>query len=1077
MPTHPQLRKPRNVDDILNAYRRRRLNAEQGYKPLDFGGGAITGSMNQEGRIIALNTYHPQHGYITLTSAPPFPESQRYDPNAVRAYRQSLIELDGFGMRFDSPIVRHEAWLLEDAIPYLRLTLANGVIADVITFVPRRKPFGVVQWWRFSESGRFGYIDGKLWLQRAAYTQLTEGGPANMPSVETHPHYDDATGSFWIDNEQLGAAAVFNWTENVDSADGSVDMNQPKRDFLPQLIMYPQIMPAGGQVLELDTTILPFVIGVDSTRARVDFEELKASNIKQLLTDTLDVWRSRWVTWRHGDHPLDLVLRRAIVYGMHCCVPVTDEATCIITDHMLLPLSWNRDSYYVARALLNWRADMAQVVRKHLIWLFEVAERTEDGAWGRAYLVNGRIKDAAFQLDQQIFPLLELAEYVLETGDKATLRRLQHYIQPAVQMLLKYKASDAWLLATAETPADDPIDQPYHFSSHVLLWHTFSKLARLGLENEDYAAWAAHVREAIDDYFIAQHNGDKLYAYATDCDGSFHFYHDANDVPLVMAPHWGMCGSDDPIWQATVDFAFSKQNIGGEFDGLLGSTHTKAPWPLGDAQDILIARARRDTPRELAAQRRILKAMQWDGALSEAYNTKSYRVVSRNWFAWPNAMLGIIYIGELDKLRPQYSVSYTSSTLKIGVIATRLAGVDGVSLEAEKMVRVFEAMGHECYYIAGELDAQARPGWLVPAMHFYDPVAKQIHDEVFRTAQPRPSTIKRIYTLADRIRQEIEGFVDEFKIDLLISQNASTLPSNISLGVAITDVVKRSRMRTICHHHDFYWERDDRFINNGIEDILREAFPPKLPIIQHLVTNTPMQRRLYEFRGIDALYLPNVLDFDTPPPLLDAYALTLRDALGLDADDLIVLQPTRVRRHKTVEKAIELVRRLRDERLVLIVTGTEHDEPGDYGRWVREEADRAGIRYRFIGDMVGARRGTRHGQRVYSMWDIYPQAHFVTYPSVYEGFGNALLEAVYFHKPFVVHRYPAYLADIKPVGIRAVEFWHDITDDVLRQTRDIINDEALRKQMTEQNYQVGQEYFSLKVLRATMDTVLKRLYG
>ena len=67
------------------------------WKPLDFGADGITGSMDAEGRIIALNTYDPVHGYITLTSAEPFPDEDRYDPAKVRAYRAGLAKMTGFG--------------------------------------------------------------------------------------------------------------------------------------------------------------------------------------------------------------------------------------------------------------------------------------------------------------------------------------------------------------------------------------------------------------------------------------------------------------------------------------------------------------------------------------------------------------------------------------------------------------------------------------------------------------------------------------------------------------------------------------------------------------------------------------------------------------------------------------------------------------------------------------------------------------------------------------------------------------------------------------------------------------------
>lgn len=413
--------------------------------------------------------------------------------------------------------------------------------------------------------------------------------------------------------------------------------------------------------------------------------------------------------------------------------------------------------------------------------------------------------------------------------------------------------------------------------------------------------------------------------------------------------------------------------------------------------------------------------------------------------------------------------------MNIGFVSTRLAGVDGVSLETAKLVHVLERMGHRAFYCAGELEAGGPPGRLVPAMHFTHPTAKALHDEAFHTVCPERSLFTRIYEEADLLRAELLGFIREYAIDLLVSQNASSIPMNLSLGVAIRDLVERTRIPLICHNHDFYWERE-RFLNNGISDILDTAFPPKLEPVQHVVINTIMKRQLAQRRGIEAVYIPNVFDFENPPPVPDAYAQTFREVLGLSADDLIVLQPTRVIRRKGIEKAIELVRKLDDPRLILLITGYEGDEPGGYGAWLREEAERAGIRCRFIADFVGGVRGEHDGHRVYTLWDIYPHAHVITYPSVYEGFGNALIETLYFKKPLVVHTYPMYLSDIQPAGVQAVEFWHDITPDVVAATRRLIDDATLREQMVTHNYAVGVQHFSYAVLERSLKRLLERVH-
>ena len=1098
-------------DTLLRPYHRRKLDADDGYKPLDFGGGGLNGSINREGRMIAINTYHPDQGYVTLTSVAPFSEDQRYNQEAVRAYRRGLTQQLGFGLEFRLNVVEHEAWLIEDAVPYIRLTLEGDILADCVTFSPLDMSGNVIQFWAFSDAGQFGRLSGRMWLQRAAYTQLTEGGPLTMPSVNTRPVLD--TGELrpvGLQNPDVKWNMFFSsGTTMKANDDGSVSFDQALLRAGESDWIYPQTIQEGmhlpGIGLTTPDETIPAVretffnfrcdyVRPDAMVRSGDYkygEHFNMSDIKNLLTDHLNMWHERWSGWHYTDRQhmiTDRLLRRGLVYGFNCCIPVDEDAVCIITDHMLLPLSWNRDSYYVARALLNWREDMQEVVAQHLIWLFERAERDQAGAWGRAYLVNGKIKDAGFQLDQQIYPLLELAEYVLETHDYNMWERLKKYVYQTIDMLYRRKADGAWLFPTEETPADDPIAMPYHLSSHILLWRTLGLLDRLSVE-KDFMADAREVRAAIAEYFIAEDaDGQMLYAYASDGADGYHFYQDANDIPFVMAPLWGMLPPEDPVWRATAEFSFSEKNKGGAYSGRLGSVHTPAPWPLGDIQEMVIARLTKNREREEETRHRLILAAQWDGALPEAYNAESYTVASRHWFAWPNAMLPVIDRAKPPEVlevrssvtpaavnRPQglfMSVRKRIPLLRVGFIATRLGGVDGVSWETAKIVRVLEEMGHDCFYCAGELGSDAKEGWLVPSMHFYDPVSKRIYDEVFRNPNPKDKIYQRIYRMADTIRQSIEGFIDEFDINLLVPQNASTIPVNIPLGVAIAEIIRRTRIKTICHHHDFYWERD-RFINNGIQDVLDDAFPPDLEPIRHIVINSVMQRRLKAFRGIQAVYLPNVFDFEEPPQPMDAYARSFREEIGLNHDDLIVLQPTRLIRRKKIEKAFELVRELNDDRLVLLITGSVDDEPGEYGRWLMKEAERSGIRYKFIGERIGEQRGTHNGQNVFRMWDVYPHAHIVTYPSSYEGFGNALLEAIYFKKPIVVHRYGPYVADIKPVGVQAVEFYHDITEDVLRQTRQIIDDPRLRREMVNHNYQVSVEHFSFKVLRNTLRHVLE----
>jgi hypothetical protein len=314
---------------------------------------------------------------------------------------------------------------------------------------------------------------------------------------------------------------------------------------------------------------------------------------------------------------------RALVYARICAMRAEPGTVCILADHRILPLSWNRDAYYVA-ALLRERGDH-ETVRAHLRWLFTVAER-RDGLWGRSHLANGRVKDPAFQLDQQCYPLLE----AVEAGEGATYAR---EIRETLAALERHRHGD--LYATAETPADDPMPLPFHFSSHVLLWRTLRALAGAGFEVD-----AERLRRATLGSFVDRGR----FAYATDGRGRFHHYHDANDLPTVLAPRWGFCAADDPTWRATVDFAWSEANAGGWYAGPLGglgSVHTPHPWPLGDAQELIVAKATGDVARAARVRDTLRLVATWDGLYPEAYDAVTGEVRSRHWFAWPAAVIAL----------------------------------------------------------------------------------------------------------------------------------------------------------------------------------------------------------------------------------------------------------------------------------------------------------------------------------------------------------------------------------------------------------------------------------------------------
>jgi glycosyltransferase involved in cell wall biosynthesis len=413
--------------------------------------------------------------------------------------------------------------------------------------------------------------------------------------------------------------------------------------------------------------------------------------------------------------------------------------------------------------------------------------------------------------------------------------------------------------------------------------------------------------------------------------------------------------------------------------------------------------------------------------------------------------------------------------MKIGFVATRIAGLDGVSLEINKWAGVLRRVGHETFFCAGELGEFAQPGMEVPAFHFRDPEAIAQHDEAFSGAEESRALYRRIAASAGELKAQLYAFANHFALDMIVTQNAQAIPMQIALGVALRDFIDETHIPAIGHHHDFYWERE-RFIVNRIPDILRTAFPSEGTSTRHVVISTAMQRELFMRRRLSATYVPNVFDFHNPPPPPDAHAGTVREELGIAPDERLILQPTRIVRRKNIERAVEVVRLLGERdpahRYVLVVTGYTGDEAGTYTDWLLRQVEIAGIRALFIGDRVGEERGAREGRRTYTLWDIYPHADFVTYLSSYEGFGNALIETLYFRKPLIVNAYTAYRSDIKPAGVRAVEIREEVTPQAIGEVLALLDDPAAARRMVEHNYAVGRAHFSYETLEARLATLL-----
>ena len=413
---------------------------------------------------------------------------------------------------------------------------------------------------------------------------------------------------------------------------------------------------------------------------------------------------------------------------------------------------------------------------------------------------------------------------------------------------------------------------------------------------------------------------------------------------------------------------------------------------------------------------------------------------------------------------------------RIGFIGTRFSGTDGVSLEASKWAKVLWDHKHTSYWFGGKLNTDPNVSMLVPHAFFGHPDIQWINDRIFGRTRRNKDVTSRIYSISEHLKQEIYAFVQRFELDAIVAQNALCIPMNLPLGHALTTFVAETGFPTIAHHHDFYWERD-RFKVNAVGDFLLMSFPPVLPSIQHVTINSVAQRDLSHRCGASSVLVPNVLDFETDPRGIDDFNADFRRAVGVSDDDILFLQPTRVVPRKGIEHAIALLASLRNPKCKLVITHESGDEGDEYQSALAEMAENQGVEVRFAANCVGDLRDDTGAKKIYDLGDAYAHADFITYPSLYEGFGNALIEAFYYRKPVLVNRYSIFVTDIEPKGFDVVTMNGFMTKDVVGQVRRVITDPVYRKQMVDHNYKLGKLFFSYAVLRRKLRAILTNFTG
>jgi glycosyltransferase involved in cell wall biosynthesis len=450
---------------------------------------------------------------------------------------------------------------------------------------------------------------------------------------------------------------------------------------------------------------------------------------------------------------------------------------------------------------------------------------------------------------------------------------------------------------------------------------------------------------------------------------------------------------------------------------------------------------------------------------------------------------------------------------RIAILHYKVGDTDGVSLEIEKWQIVLENLGHEVYLCAGNLGFAN--GTLIREMFHHTAEADRLYANTFVALQGYEEAYRaELEKVARKIEKKLSRFIEENQIDVLMPHNMWSVAMNPAAALALGRVVRKHQIPVLAQHHDFYWERIDgvALTCSTAVELADKYLSPRNPLIRHAVINSLAQAGLIERKGIESTVIPNVFDFEGPDWQKDEFNRDFRHRIGASENDILILQATRLVRRKGIELAVDFVNALNDPKrrvllekkglydgrgftkddwIVLVLAGYAHDDPGGtYVSALQHKIDEAGIEAVFIERFVGRERFADDLLKVYSLWDTYVYADFITYPSLWEGWGNQLLEAIRAKIPYLIFEYPVYRADIKRKGFKAVSLGGKIhaTDPAglvkvkpkqIEKAADeavqLLVDNTLRQAFVKQNFELARGHYSLAALQQQLGDIIEAM--
>lgn len=163
---------------------------------------------------------------------------------------------------------------------------------------------------------------------------------------------------------------------------------------------------------------------------------------------------------------------------------------------------------------------------------------------------------------------------------------------------------------------------------------------------------ADEVSEALQKYAVVDHpKYGKIYAYEVDGFGNHFLMDDANVPSLLAMPYLGDVPIDDPIYQNTRRFVWSKDNpyfFSGKAGEGIGGPHVgyDMVWPMS----IMMRAFTSKDDDEIAECIKMLQRTDAStGFIHESFNVLNAGQFTRPWFAWQNTLFGELIVKLVDE--------------------------------------------------------------------------------------------------------------------------------------------------------------------------------------------------------------------------------------------------------------------------------------------------------------------------------------------------------------------------------------------------------------------------------------------